>query len=259
MYPLFQQFKAKPTWVATKVVNMDSYNTPIEITTYSDGELLIWNATGNVNINLTAENVNSLRKLLNGMADPVLVAKELKDKKEPVIKVITPLEAPKPPAVISHYLEDDDDLDIKGKKLVKNTLDVKVTTAGTTKLIQVKAPIEYPSDIVSKAFIDITDKDLVTVALPKEASNHDKIIEATLISLEKEIKDTDAKETELKSKGSAKIDAKKIEKQVSKNDTGWGANVLVNGKTARYYYKTRNLARLALSNHRVGDKNGRIA
>ena len=51
---------------------------------------------------------------------------------------------------------------------------------------------------------------------------------------------------------------KQPNRQVAKEGQGWGATVLVDHKTHRYYYQKRDQARDAQASHRVGEA-GRIA
>ncbi len=51
---------------------------------------------------------------------------------------------------------------------------------------------------------------------------------------------------------------KEPNRSVAKEAQGWGATVVANGKTARYYYDKRDSAREASAAHRIGEA-GRIA
>jgi len=67
-------YTQKPNWTKTKAVKLLASNltSPIELSTYSDGEILFWSPDNNVTFSLPFKSVEQLRNALNSMGDPIL-------------------------------------------------------------------------------------------------------------------------------------------------------------------------------------------
>ena len=281
MLPLFAQFRGKPTWVVTGTTKLPANDKNIEVTTYSDGDVLFWAPDANVQIELKYSDVERLKKLLNNMKAPIPSTRLPEVIKGPAspFEVVAKSTVP---AVKQYHMDDKPapTMEAAVKQAEKYSDRVQFTT------VEVQHHIDLPSDIISPSFKQpILTKSTKVIPVPpnmtleeaklvyatKDAPNADpkQVIEARKVlrkdalfpktSVVAPVAPVVVKEApKVVKEVSAKAPVK-IERSVKKEDQGWGSNVNIGGKPVRYYYNYREPARNSAASHKVGGPEGRIA
>ena len=210
------QTKNNPTWAITGTLNLIANGRPLELTTYSDGDVVLWAPDANISIEISHKEVEKLRTTLNGMKSPY----EIKQLKAMIAPATVKLTAPVAVPVIKHLLADER-TPLTDRKVINRKEAKKLVTE---QLVAAQLAEELP---VESATVSVTVQTLIPNTVPVEVRSG-----ATV---------------------------KKLERSVHKDDKGWGSNVKIGSNTVRYYYKTRDLARASMSNHRAGDASGRVS
>lgn len=288
MLPLHQQFQSKPTWTVTSTTKLNSYNS-LELITYSDGEILFWDATNNINIGLSFSDVEKLRKVLGAMKPPVVVEKVKSVPVSEEIKFVSPFNVVKSAKVYSHSLDETPSPKItpdivasivKPKGKVSNPPSRPIYYSGPKEVTREVLPVSSKVEInkLAEEHKDIVKGFKPTNAIPNLLSTAFKeqmkaIMDTptgdpkdTLKTVSKPVAKpvtkssktpvTSKKDEAVKVKSPTAVsEAKTFERKVAKEEKGWGVNV---SSFMRYYYATRDTARSAVAEHKIGSS-GRIA